>query len=407
MNVKFPKKQNQIRSNVVPLPSENSINKIGKISKEIKGNLADVIFQEFFRKRFQVPVTHHDPRLYSYVELLNHIDSGKPIATKEGAILKITEGRNTKAYTESFSSDGIFIDDSFNHEAIEVAHNQLSRTNYPTYFIDEQTMSMLLNSKVSHTIPVDEITFPLPSMIISLPKGLCTVPNGSELATISITKTYEWEPRDSNQAAENIGTTGELYKSTESWSELKKTAYDKINRSNANGEIVPALNVVAVHSDMEQTVIRFPIGDKSFGDLLKFYANSITTTGEQYQDMVDTKRDIQLEKTTTQYIAELAMKILLFMESRKDEYTLKGTKIKEARYRRGKLMNEAIWGANFIGKNYGDVLTEKGYGVEREGRTQRYHWRQGHIRGQWYGKGRTKYKTVIIDPYPVNLEENE
>ena len=406
MNIQFPQ-QSQIRTKVVPLPTEDSINKIGKISKEIRGNLADVLFQEFFRKRFQVPASHHDPRVYSYVELLNHIDSGKPIATKNGEILKVSGKRGATAYTESFNSHGVFIDEHFNQEAIEVAHTQLSRTNYPTYFLDDQTLSMLNNSKVSHDIPVDEIDFPLPSMIISLPKGSCEVPNGSELAILSLTKTYEWEPNSVHESAENLGSQGGLYKSTESWSELKKTAYDKINRSSASGEIIPALNVVAVHSDMEQTVIRLPIGDKTFGDLLSVYAKTLTTTGAEYQKIIDTGRDMALERTTTQFIAELAMKILLFMQSKKTEYVTQGNKIKEARYRRGKLMNEAIWGANFIGKNYGSVLTEKGYGTEREGRTLRYHWRQGHIRGQWYGKGRTKYKTVIIDPYPVNLNENE
>ena len=406
MNIKFPQTE-QLKVDVVPLPTEDSINRIGKISKIIKGKLADVLFEEFFRKRFQVPATHHDPRAYSYVELLNHIDSGKPIATKNGDILTISRARGSKAYTESFNSDGVSIDEDFNHEAIELAHRQLSKTNYPTYFLDDQTLTMLTNSKVSHDIPVDEIDFPLPSMIISLPKGSCEVPNGSELATLSITKTYEWEPKSVHERGENLGSLGDLYKSTESWSDLKKTAYEKINRSSENGEIIPALNVVAVHSDMEQTVIRLPISNKTFGSLLEVYAKTLTTTDEAYEKIVSTGRDMKLEKSTTQYIAELAMKILLFMQSKKNEYVTKGSKIKEARYRRGKLMNEAIWGANFIGKNYGDVLTEKGYGVERIGRTQRYHWRQGHIRGQWYGKGRAKYKTVVIDPYPVNLDENE
>lgn len=411
--ISFPKRQEPEdsvvwqRGNIVPLPTKSSTQKIGSISKQIKGSLADVVFQEFFRKRFQVPTTHHDPRVYSYAELCNHLDSGKPIATKDGDIITICDRKGQKAYTETFSSGGVSIDNDFNHDAMDIAHTQLSRTNYPTYFIDDQTMRMLLNSKVSHNIPMDEVSFPLPSMLISLPKGLCTVPNGSELATISITKTYEWETNGIFQEEGNIDPTGELHKSTESWSELKKTAYDKINRSSLNGNIIPALNVVAIHSDMEQSVIRFPICNKSFGDLIAFYSKNVVASEELYEDMKKTNRDIDLERATTQYIAELAIKILLFMESRKDEYSSKGKKIKEARYRRGKLMNEAIWGVNYIGKNYGDVLTKKGYGVPRVGRTQRYHWRQGHIRGQWYGKGRSKYKTVIIDPYSVNLDEAE
>ena len=404
MNIQLPKTQKINMDDIVPMPNnETTINSIGAISKKVKANIHRSIYKEFFRKRFQVPSTHHDPRVYSYVELLNHIDSGKPIATSDAVILR-SQGKNVKSYTEHYTTNGVRIDEGFNNEAVEIAHDQLSRTNYPTYFMDDQTTEMLINSKLSDSICMDEISFPLPSMVISLPKGKCILPNGSELAAFSITKTYEW--LDSTKSyMQDKSLTDALYGSTESWSKLKETAYEKSNKSMQDGEIVPAINVVAVHADMEQSVLRFPISNETFTSLMDIYSDQITVTKDHAVKMAEENYDIDSEAQTTKYIAQLAIKTLLFMEARKDEYSMSQSKVKEERYRRGKLMNEAIWGANFIGKNYGNSLTEKGYGSERVGRTQRYHWRQGHIRGQWYGKGRTKYKTVIIDPYPVNIDD--
>ena len=78
--------------------------------------------------------------------------------------------------------------------------------------------------------------------------------------------------------------------------------------------------------------------------------------------------------------------------------------MKPARYKKGKLKAEEKWGANFIGRAYGEGLRSQGYGntEDRDGRKQRYHWRQGHFRGVRYGKGRAKYKTVFVEPYCVN-----
>jgi len=62
-----------------------------------------------------------------------------------------------------------------------------------------------------------------------------------------------------------------------------------------------------------------------------------------------------------------------------------------------------VWSGFFFDKKF--VVPASSDIDERQGRKQRYHWRQGHFRGQWYGKNRSKYKSVVIDPYPVGLED--
>ena len=106
---------------------------------------------------------------------------------------------------------------------------------------------------------------------------------------------------------------------------------------------------------------------------------------------------------------EIAVKLLAFLAAKPNETTKHRTPIREARWRRGVLKKEALWGPNFIGRNYGDSLTARGYGGSgrKDGRKQRYHWRRGHIKSQRYGKGRRKVKTIVIDPYPVNRPDDD
>ena len=414
MNLDIRNAEERNVEDFIPFPNKDGFtNAISKHSKVVRKRLAEPVYREFFRKKFQVPSTHYDPRIYSYCELLSALSSGTPLQTSDGAIIQNIQGSGAYNQGKTFhvSSDkeevNVTVDDDFNYYGLNIAHGQLSRYNYPTYFLDEQTLRMLERSKITDSVSMNEIEFPLPSMLISFPKGAVKLEKlGSDLATISITKAYEWKPNGSQGWHQDKHVNEALSDEGGSWSSLEKRAYDKINRSRAMGKIVPSINIVAVFSDMEQTVLRYPINDAAIKDLLDTYNSKLRVDEKTAVEYEEYGKDMIAERDCSEYLSLLALKILLFMEAKKEEFCKKESKIKEARYRRGKLMNEAVWGANFIGRSYGENLTEQGYGEERIGRTQRYHWRGAHFRGQWYGKGRTKYKTIFVQPYIVNQDDD-
>ena len=87
------------------------------------------------------------------------------------------------------------------------------------------------------------------------------------------------------------------------------------------------------------------------------------------------------------------------MAAKPEEVDVKTKLIKPARIRRKKLMNESKWSPCFIGRKYGALMKSKGYGERGKVRA---HWRQGHFRGVWTGKGKTKHVVKWIDPCYVN-----
>ena len=379
------------------------------ISKYLKSNVPSFIYEDYIRKKFQFPRTHYDPRLYSITELMLALHSGDSFESPDGNV-DVTTKKITQHELRSFPDHSkVTLDEDFNSHIVRDAHQQLSSLNYPTYFLDEQTLQMLLRSKLADNIKLEDITFALPSMVISLPKNTIQT-QGQNLCSISITKTYEWRHNLSGRYELIPSVNKTLRERKKPWSELKKTAYKETLRDEAKGEICPALSIVGILDGLECVTIKYPIDGKTIAESMTDSKNCFHADNETMRRIV-TGQEIDEEKLESESlqvedVALLGIKILLFMSAKKNEYQEKQNKVKEAKYRRGKLLKEAVWGANFIGKNYGKELTEKGYGKkERQGRKQRYHWRQGHFRGQWYGKNRSKYKSVVIDPYPVGLED--
>ena len=397
---------------ILPCETGQLSEKISKVCKYLRAILPSGIYEEYVRKKFSVPSDYYDPRTYSVMELLLAIGSGVPISGRDGTYdPSVARGIKTNVGHKGWDSDqlsgGLMHDNSFNETVVHCSHDQLSRLNYPTYFLDEQTLNMLVKSKLSPSISLIDVPFALPSMLVSLPKGTIKT-EGQYLCSISISKTFEWK-RNLSGRYELIESVNKILQSKEgSWKEVEQTAYADTERDRAKGEICPCLTIVGVLDGGEAVTVKYPITDDGVINAINKYkhnlhADDLTMERIMTDEGIDENK-LKSESMQVEDVAVLGIKLLCFMSARKNEYSLTGNKISDSRYRRGKLMKEALWGANFIGRNYGDALTDKGYGdIDRESRSQRYHWRQGHIRGQWYGKNRSKYKTVVIDPYPVNV----
>ena len=137
--------------------------------------------------------------------------------------------------------------------------------------------------------------------------------------------------------------------------------------------------------------IRFPLLDIPAKECLDFLYTKATKDFQGSQ-AADSLREARL-------LTEFTLKLLLFMAAKPQEVETKSRLLKPARVRRGKLMNDNKWSPCFIGRKYGAEMKSKGYGERGKIRA---HWRQGHFRGVWAGKGRSKHLIKWIDPCYVN-----
>jgi hypothetical protein len=389
----------------VDLNMEDISKSASRTVKEFRKVIPEVLYEEFFRKRYVVPASHHDPRVYNVMECATCLAAGHTVEMDGGERLFQSSRNGIDDITGDDGTGG------FNSGVIKSVHRELGRMNYPTFFLDEQLGEMLKKTNIAKGMPLEEIPFPLSGFLISLPKGFWPTRDG-EVCQIAIAKTYEYQKHDGTwQFFEKVNDA--LTRSNKSWAEQRIEVSRSLNPT--KGEIHPVFTVVASFNHAEASVGKYPIDGSSMTEMLTDMKNDFyldETLIEKYKESgVYAERPEQevseLVKGDVDEMSEIvkfAFKIICFMSAKGDEWEVSTTPIKEARYRRGQLKNEAKWGANFLGRSYGAALREAGYGEEgeRKGRIQRYHWRQGYIRGQWYGKGRTKYKTVIIDPYPVN-----
>ena len=399
--------------------------KIAGTKKKLCKQLPPAITEEFFRKRYAVPATHYDPLFYPQMELMTILSSGmeKTVQTREGEwqVKAHSEGNTASkdmAWSQYLdSTDQLRVDPHFNAGIIDSVHRELRRLDYPTYFMDEQTFTMLSNAKMSNAIPLEEIVFPLPSFLISFPRSSKEKDHLlSDLCVLSITKTFEYR---SNEGSWDFFPKSSDYLSEQCkpWSELKQEL-PSMGMSPAKGTMVPTLSVVGVLREGESIVGKFPIGGESVLEMLESHQNAFHADyklAKRYESAESKDGSLARMELQLRDIEELneavklAVKIICFMTSRRSEWDTASKIETPAKYKKGKLKREELWSANFIGKAYGDNLREQGYGQQgdKTGRKQRYHWRQAHIKGVWYGKNKSKYKTVLVDAYPVNHPENE
>ena len=409
--------------------------------KALKRYLAEDVYREFFPKRYAYPRTHYDPRVYALCELssaemmerVHYGQTSKVDHSPRNGIFQHAYLQNAKRNIGGTMTEEGY-NELFNGTCIDRAHQMLHRLNYPTYFLDSQMFDILERTKVSKDILLEDVVFPMPSMIVMPPRGRLSFKSGSgessEVCALSITKTLEHRPAPGRQGGvDDVDfriSTAEALESgwlSKPWSEVPEGAnlqdVETVKWASDKSRLEPVLYILGVLDGGQYSVGRYPLGGATLGGLIGSL-NTLPTVDAATQAYYDKIKEEEGEEALFKIqdtdragmrgLIEFAGKLVCFMTAKTQDWQGQDRCVREAKYKKGKLQREALWGANYIGHSFAKSLTARGYGNKSDkgdGRTLRYHWRQGHFRGQRYGKNRSKYKTGFIEPYPVNPEEGE
>lgn len=326
-------------------------------------------------------------------------------------------------------------------------YGELKAFDWRTYFLDETCAEMINRSQLNEDMDMSEVRFTIPACVVSLPKSLnLSGDKDDPIMAVAISRTWTicYESEDRKHAAvgsemlEYLGVEkADLVKlnkrmieaGEDSWKSVRDSwtaefNLDRINNLPADWAtefggtsgtherkivLAPVLCIGGVTLKGNNIPIRFPMLDKSIKASLDFMfkmslQNHLIKEGEKH---IVEKQNEYAAKGTKEAIllTSFAIKLLLFMLAKPEEVDTNSKLIKKARERRGKLMNDNKWSACFIGRKYGTSMKIQGYGDDTK--KIRAHWRQGHFRGVWKGKGRTIYAVVWVDPCYVNDPSKE
>lgn len=115
---------------------------------------------------------------------------------------------------------------------------------------------------------------------------------------------------------------------------------------------------------------------------------------------VTAERDPDAEFNDASFVLTLlkiALKLTVAMEAVPEQVT-KGSKLKTTRCKKNAREVTEVWSPNVIGERF---KVEQKNNAEGSHASPRMHWRRGHFRRQFFGKGRAERRTVWIRPMIV------
>jgi hypothetical protein len=163
---------------------------------------------------------------------------------------------------------------------------------------------------------------------------------------------------------------------------------------------VATFYVVRQGNDYEEYVSAYPLEERlsSF-----FHVKEMNMKGTSEQGFMMVLPATQTEIDRQERMNGLAFKLMLAMTARPELVEQESTERAPSKDR--KKGRSFLWNPNFIGRHY-RLPTET---PRHEGghASPRMHWRRGHNRMQFHGKGRALRKLIWIEPMLVNSEPDE
>ncbi len=287
---------------------------------------------------------------------------------------------------------------------------ELGSFDWRTYFLDPTCADMIHRSHLDDSLELSELLFSMPAFVVSLPKSLVIASkdqhgNHDPVIALAVSRTFTVCHTGGNHNAlrqDALSSLGVDIKDIKSlnkrivsegdgtWKEIRDSWIDEFGLAEYQDEVTlaPVINIGGVTLNGNNMPIRFPLLDKSIRSSLDFLTDHAFV---EFGDESGANEALELTRFT--------LKLLLFLAAKPEEVELEGKEVRRIRHRRGKLMNDSKWSPCFIGRKYGSSMKEKGYG--ERGKVSS-HWRRGHFRGYWTGKGRTKQIVKWVDPCYVN-----
>jgi hypothetical protein len=330
---------------------------------------------------------------------------------------------------------------SHNQEVCNKVHSERKKYNFPTFFVEPDLLKMIQMTQIKQGLSLEDIKWPLNSMLFAFPKRhyLAGTYNKNMVYAqgVYVSRTFDIQTLQMQMRASKEGKNSDDYRLYDSElsddfsaildaEEFSQSDYDKAIKKYepiyGNGlKIIESIGMVVPLSDGSVCTMSYPInGD--FMETLRIYKNIYTyedidgniTTEDEFKQSPDEYTLmgrlpdgslIEDETTMMQDVALNAIKLVVYMASRKAEWTATETKCGVVKGRRfGK---STMWTPNFLGKQYSGYIDQQERKSEnKNGKKLKFHWRLGYHGIRWHGKGRTQKKIVWVLPYKVN-EDNK
>lgn len=322
-------------------------------------------FRIFYPRRIAYPHGHYDPEHYALIMMGNSLQWGERFAVNS----QVTN-------------------------CLGVVCSQLVRYQFPIYYVDEQLLEAVDLTRPPD-LTLDEIHWPMPAIIFSLPVEWVRRRMGWPMAFIGCARAEKGDIKIHPTFARVAGMPD-----------------DTIAMQNSMALFhFPYLSPDGTPCDYTS---RYP---------LTFKVSELVTDMSHYEDTTKTERWVydaeylerirkrdeagltpskEDEVKLLNELTSLAGKLLLIMSAR-PELVTRGVQSRKEKVHKGVVVREALWHPNFIGLGYKIKRSEStGEGTHA---SPRMHWRVGHWHTVVHGKGRTLRKTSWFEPVLVNAPE--
>jgi hypothetical protein len=281
--------------------------------------------------------------------------------------------------------------DHHGNKAVYMQACMLAQMDVPTYFITKDLLFALAQTDLPDDYDLNSFSMRWPAVVFMLPRGVNLNKEGNDYPYLLLSHDkeggrHELIPPSGRRCPMVQSLKGGIMVSTSSWvngSDLGISSYNytvvpKIQ--NLLGEALKADESDNNKKDREETERRraeHPVTEKEV-DLFKTLPMS------------------DLEHDFSKGCLKLALKIVLFMDAKKELVEMGSPK----KLFSGREQRTDIWWPNIVGRSYKIryVYNHSDADVpEHERGNVRFHWRRGHMRRQRYGEGRSQVKTILIE----------
>lgn len=266
--------------------------------------------------------------------------------------------------------------------SVHVTCCSLIRYQVPTWFIGQELCEALLKTEPPQDLLLEEIQWPMPSMLFILPRDFSKNYFGYQVPYITLSRIDSDAVLTSPLRLIDHGSQTTLF---------PRMLEVHNNHPFMIGTMLSWENGAPLHYDFRSPLNR-PVKDL------------MTAPFEVISTRMITEEQIKHDMATEKKLINLGINLLLAMTA-EPELVTEERMIRPANKHNGVIYKRALWSPRFLGKNY--RIEYERCMANGTHRSPQAHWRIGHWRNQRHGPQNTLVKRIWIRPVFVGLKQEK